>query len=64
MLAEYSSSIKPEHERAEDVLGLQNLSTKQAPSEYVLGLIPILMSFCWVLILLFVFDLENIWIVS
>ena len=27
MLAEYSSSIKPEHERAEDVLGLQNPST-------------------------------------
>ena len=42
MLAEYSSSIKPEHERAEHVLRLQNqsTSTKQAPSEHVLGPIP------------------------
>ena len=49
-----------------NVLGLQNLSTiknsEHQASEHVLGLIPILMSFCWVLILLFVFDLENIWI--
>ena len=34
MLAEHSSSIKPEHERAEHVLRLQNPSTERAPSEH------------------------------